>query len=124
MTKSKYIQGFIDKTEKKIEKLRNEAYEAYRDWGDTGYQRFMNKHDRLIAEADELESFINPDLNDNYYREKINTLQAENERMVMLLKSLGNVVDEMKYSFPDCTETRRLELIVSQFKYDCNGVLK
>lgn len=124
MTKNKYIQGIIDKTEKKIEKLRDEANEAYGCWADTGYQRYMNKHDRLVAEADELECFINPDLNVDYYRKKINTLQAENERMVMLLKSLGNVVDEMKYSFPDCTETRRLELIVSQFKYDCNGISK
>lgn len=124
MTNSRYIQGFIDKTKNKIEKLRDEANEAYLNWADTGYQRFMNKHDRLIAEADELELFINPDLNNDYYRKKINTLQTENERMVMLLKSLGNVVDEMKYSFPDCTETRRLELIVSQFKYECNGALK
>lgn len=124
MTKNKYIQGIIDKTKKRIEKLRDEANEAYGCWADTGYQRYMNKYDRLVAEANELECFINPDLNADYYRKKINTLQAENERMVMLLKSLGNVVDEMKYSFPDCTETRRLEDIVSRFKYECNGISK
>ena len=44
-------------------------------------------------------------------------LMEENEALKTLLKSVQNVVEmEMKYSFPDCTETRRLESIVCEFK--------
>ena len=116
---NKYITSIKAKVQKKIDKLREEAQSAYLDWADTGYQRYMNKKDRLEAEADELESFIKPELNVKSAWAKADKEAAEKEKLILLLKSVGNVVeDEMKYEFPDSHATRRLEDIVSKFKYE------
>lgn len=114
----KYISGIKERTQKKIDTLRNQANEEYMNWADTGYQRYMSKNERLLAEADELEAFIKPHLNDGYYKAKIRELENQNERLTLLLKQVDNVVnEEMKFDFPDCHATRRLEDIVSRFKF-------
>lgn len=115
---NKYIAGIKAKVQKKIGTLREEAQSAYLDWADTGYQRYMNKKDRLEAEADELEAFINPELEVKRAWDKVNRETAEKEKLILLLKSVRNVVEEMKYDFPDSHATRRLEDIVSEFKYE------
>lgn len=119
MNTEKYILSIKEKVNKKIESLRNEANEAYNDWTCTGHQRYMTKNERLLKEADELEAFVHPEIKRSYFSQENRKLRDENEGLRMLLKSVQNVVEmEMKYSFPDCHETRRLEDIVSQFKYD------
>lgn len=54
MNNEKYISNIKEKVNKKIESLRSEANEAYNNWADTGYQRYMAKYERLLKEADEL----------------------------------------------------------------------
>lgn len=117
MNADKYISAIKEKVSKKIEGLRSEADEAYRSWADTGYQRFMDKYERLLKEADLLEGFIHPENESRAFVMKNRSLMEKNEALKMLLKSVQNVVEmEMKYSFPDCHETRRLESIVYEFK--------
>lgn len=119
MNTEKYISNIKEKVNKKIESLRSEANEAYNNWADTGYQRYMAKYERLLKEADELEAFIHPEIKRRYYSAENRKLRDENESLRMLLKTVQNIVEmEIKYSFPDCSETRRLEDIVSQFKHD------
>lgn len=116
MNVEKYIANIITKTEKKIEELRREADEAYMNWADTGYQRYTTKKEKLENEAEVLESFIRPE-NDKITRKLIN-VEAENERLRMLLKSVQNIVEcDMKYDFPDCSATRQLENVVNEFKF-------
>ena len=50
MNTDKYIFGIKDRVNKKIETLRGDANEAYGNWADTGYQKFMTKYERLIPE--------------------------------------------------------------------------
>lgn len=120
MNTEKYISNIKEKVDKKIESLRDEANEAYQDWACTGYQRYMTKNERLLKEADELEAFVHPEIGRGYLTRENRKLRDENECLRMLLKSVQNVVEmDMKYSFPDCRETRRLEDIVNQFKHDC-----
>lgn len=119
MEDNKYIANIKAKVKKKIDKLREEAQQAYLEWADTGYQRYMNKKDRLEAEADELEAFINPGLEAKTALAGEAREKAEKEKLILLLKSVRNVVEEeMKYEFPDSHATRRLEDIVSKFKYE------
>lgn len=115
---NKYIAGIKAKVQKKIDALRKEANEAYFEWADTGYQRYMNKKERLEAEADELECFIHPEYDNRRERNKADRLEAEKEELKLLLKQVGNVVEQMKGDFPDCWETRRLEDIVNTFKFE------
>ena len=117
MNTDKYISGIKEKVSKKIESLRSEAHEAYRNWGDTGYRRYMTKYKRLLKEADELETFIRPELGKESLIRQKRAIMEENEALKMLLKNVQNIVEmEMRYSFPDCHETRRLEDIVYEFK--------
>lgn len=116
---NEYIVKIKAKVQKKIDALRDEANEAYQDWAATGYQRYMNKKDRLEAEADELEAFIRPELGVRSAWAAADCAKAEVEKLTLLMKSVSNVVEEeMKYDFPDCHATRRLEDIVSKFKYE------
>ena len=122
MNTDKYISNIKEKVNKKIEALRKEADEAYRSWADTGYQRYITKKEKLESEADKLEAFIRPDINERYLLEKIKKLENKNENLRMLLKSVQTVVEmDMLYSFPDCRETRRLEEIVKEFKFEKGG---
>ena len=111
-----YIASIKARVQKKIDVLRNQAEEEYQNWADTGYQRYMNKKERLEAEADELEYFIKPELSIREAWAKADRLEAKNEELKLLLKSVSNVLDGMKYDFPDCSETRQLDHIVSKFK--------
>lgn len=116
---NKYISGIKAKVQRKIDALRSEAEGAYQDWAATGYQRYMNKKERLEAEADELEAFIKPELDTRAAWAKADLAEEETEKLKFLLKSVQNVVEEeMKYDFPDSHATRRLEDIVSKFKYE------
>lgn len=115
---NKYIAGIKAKVQKKIDTLRDEANAAYMDWAATGYQRYMNKKERLEAEADELECFIHPEYDYKRERNKAAREAAEKEELKLLLKNVSNVVDQMKYDFPDCWQTRRLEDIVNTFKFE------
>lgn len=116
---NKYIAGIKEKVQKKIDKLRDEANDAYLNWADTGYQKYMTKKERLEEEADELEAFIKPELDIKSAWAKANRAVEEKERLILLLKSVRNVVnEEMKYEFPDCHATRRLEDIVSKFEFE------
>lgn len=122
MNTDKYISNIKEKVNKKIEDLRKEAYEAYLSWADTGHQRYMTKKERIEKDADKLEAFIHPDKNECYLLAKIEKIENENENLRMLLKSVQNVVEmDMLYSFPDCRETRRLEEIVKEFKFEKGG---
>lgn len=122
MNTDKYISGIKEKVNKKIGSLRSNAEEAYRSWADTGYQRYMAKYERLQKEADTLEEFLYPENGRRALAMKNRSLEEENEALKMLLKSVQNVVEmEMKYSFPDCHETRRLEDIVYEFKNRYSG---
>lgn len=77
----------------------------------------MTKYERLLEEVDALESFIRPEIGKGQLVKEKRRLMEENEALKMLLKSVQNVVEmEMRYSFPDCSETRRLESIVYEFK--------
>ena len=115
MNVNKYIDGIKEKVQKKIDKLYDEANEAYMNWADTGYARYMNKKERLEAEADELEAFIHPNREVRAAYAKANREEAEKEQLKLLLKSVQNVLEEeMKYDFPDCHATRRLEDIVNK----------
>lgn len=116
---SKYIAKIKEKTQRKIDALRTEANDAYNNWADTGYQRYMTKKERLETEADELEAFIHPEYEVREECAKTNLIQQENERLILLLKSVKNVVEEeMLYDFPDSHATRRLEGIVNKFKFE------
>lgn len=119
MNVEKYIANIITKTEKKIEELRREADEAYMNWADTGYQRYTTKKEKLENEAEVLESFIHPENDKIWIMRKLRNIEAENERLRMLLKSVQNIVEcDMKYDFPDCSATRQLENVVSEFKFE------
>ena len=116
---SKYIAKIKERTQRKIDALRAEANDAYNSWADTGYQRYMTKKERLETEADELEAFIHPEHEVREERAKTNLIKQENERLILLLKSVKNVVEEeMLYDFPDAHATRRLEEIVNKFKFE------
>lgn len=122
MNTDKYISGIKDRVNKKIETLRSEADEAYGNWADTGYQKYMTKYERLLKEADALESFIRPEIEKGQLVAQKRRLMEENEALKMLLKSVQNVVEmEMRYSFPDCHETRRLQDIVCEYKSRYSG---
>lgn len=119
MNVDKYIEGIREKVEKIIESLRTEANEAYMNWADTGYQKYMTKKERLEKDADKLESFIHPEYDMEAMLKRINGVKNENERLRLLLKSVQNVLEiDMLYDFPDCSATRRLENIVNEFKYE------
>lgn len=120
---SKYIAKIKEKVQVKIDKLRDEAEEAYNCWGDTGYQRYMNKKERLEEEADELERFIHPSSGIDAAWRAANKKDEEIRKLKDLLFSVRNVLeDEMKYDFPDSHATRRLEEIVYKFKYEHGGM--
>ena len=77
----------------------------------------MTKYERLLKEADELEAFIRPELGKESLIRQKRAIMEENEALKMLLKNVQGIVEmSMKYSFPDCQETRRLEDIVYEFK--------
>lgn len=116
---NKYIAGIKSKVQKKIDILREQANQEYLNWADTGYQKYMNKKERLEEEADELEAFIKPELEVRGAWAKADREAVEKEKLILLLKSVSNVLeDEMKYEFPDCHATRRLEDIVSKFRLE------
>ena len=122
MNTDKYISGIKEKVNKKIESLRSDADEAYRSWADTGYKKYMTRCERMQGEADALEAFLHPENGERLLARKNRTLTEENEALKMLLKSVQNIVEmEMRYSFPDCHETRRLEDIVCEFKSRYSG---
>lgn len=116
MNTKKYIENIKSKVEKQIEKLRYEANEAYRNWTDTGYQRYMNQKDRLEAQADELELFIKPELDIQAAWRKAATEEAKKEELKLLLKNMCNAIDMLVEDFPDCHATRRLENLKYRFK--------
>lgn len=119
MSQNKYIENIKSKVQKKIDKLRDDAQTEYLNWADTGYQRYWKKKERLENEADELESFINPELEVKEAWRKANAESDEKEKLKILLKRVQNVLEEeMKYDFPDSHATRRLENIVNEFKFD------
>lgn len=119
MNAENYIAKIKSKTQEQINKLRDEANVAYLSWADTGYRRYMTKKERLEDEADKLEAFIHPEAQRNYEKEKLRKAETENEKLILLLKSVKNVLEEeMLYDFPDSHATRRLEEIVSKFKYE------
>ena len=119
MSQIKYIENINKRVQKKIDSLREEANDAFLSWADTGYQKYIKKQERLESEADELESFIHPELRVREAWNKANKLENENYQLKLLLKSVQNVLeDEMKYDFPDCHATRRLEDIVNKFKLE------
>ncbi len=119
MNVDKYISNIKRRVQLKIDKLRDEANDAYGNWADTGYQRYMKTKERLEQEADELEAFIKPNLETKAAYAKANKAEAEKERLKLLLKRVQNVVEEeMIYDFPDSHATRRLEDIVKQFKFE------
>lgn len=116
---SKYIAKTKEKIQRKIDILRDKANDAYNSWADTGYQRYMNKKERLETEADELEAFIHPEFEAREERAKAKRIEQENERLILFLKSVKNVLEEeMLYDFPDSHATRRLEDIVNKFKFE------
>lgn len=120
---SKYIAKIKEKVQVKIDKLRDEAEEAYNCWSDTGYQRYMNKKERLEEEADELERFIHPSSGIDDAWRAANKKDEEIRKLKDLLFSVRNVLeDEMQYDFPDSHATRRLEEIVYKFKYEHGGM--
>lgn len=119
MNTDKYIESIKQKVQKKIEALYDEANEAYDCWADTGYQRYMTKKERLEDEAVKLENFIYPEKRIMETYARLDRGQAEKERLILMMKRVKNVLEEeMKYDFPDCHATRRLEEIVNEFKYD------
>lgn len=119
MNTEKYISGIKTKVQQKIDKLRDEASEAYGCWADTGYQRYMNKKDRLETEANQLEAFIHPNYEIREVRRQLAEEKQKREELKLLFKNVCNVVeDEMKYDFPDCHATRRLDDIVNKFKFE------
>ena len=118
MNVDKYIQGIKTKVQAKIDKLRDEAEEAYRSWADTGYQRYITKQERLEEEADKLERFINPNLSVKEAWRKANEEEAKKEELKLLLKNMCNAIDMLKEDFPDCHATRRLENLKDKFKYE------
>lgn len=82
----------------------------------------MTKYERLLKEADTLESFIRPEIGKGQLVAEKRRLMEENEALKMLLKSVQNVVEmEMRYNFPDCHETRRLQDIVYEYKSRYSG---
>ena len=115
---SKYITSIKNRVNKRIEKLRYEAHLAFLDWADSGYVRYSKKQERLEAEADELEMFIHPEIHEKEVWQIVAKEKEEKEKLIRLLKFVSSVTDDMKYSFPDCSETRRLEEIVNIFKYE------
>lgn len=119
MDTEKYIESIKEKVQKRIDKLYDEANEAYGNWADTGYARYMAKKERLEDEAAKLENFINPKNEIRAAYENANREKQEKEKLILMMKRVENVVEEeMKYDFPDCNATRRLEDIVNEFKFN------
>ena len=119
MNTEKYIDGIKAKVQKKIDTLREEAEDAFNCWADTGSQRYITKKERLEKEADDLEAFIKPQLRVRDAWRKADEECAQKEELVLMLKSVRNVVkEEMVYDFPDSHATRRLEDIVNMFEHD------
>lgn len=114
----KYIKNIQARVQKKIDEKVAAANEAYLNWADTGHEKYIRKKERLEDEADRLDDFIHPEKRIQESWRKVNELEREMDRLKLLLKSVENVVEEeMKYDFPDCHATRRLEEIVKRFKY-------
>lgn len=119
MNVEKYIESIKIKVQKKIDVLYDQANEAYLNWGDTGYQKYITKKERLEDEAVKLENFINPQNEIRLAWSKADNQRAEKEKLILLMKRVQNVLEEeIKYDFPDSHATRRLEDIVNEFKFD------
>lgn len=118
MNVEKYINSIKAKTQAKIDRLYEEAKDAYDNWADTGYNRYMTKKERLEDEAYQLERFINPNSAVAEVQEKLRKVQDEKEELVLLMRKVKNIVDDMKCDFPDTYATRCLENVVGEFKYD------
>lgn len=117
MNTQKYIDRIKERVQKKIDTLRKEAEDAHACWADTGYQRYITKKERLEKEAEKLEDFIKPQLAIQAAWKETEREEREKEELVLLLKSVRNVVkEEMIYDFPDSHATRRLEDIVKRFE--------
>lgn len=119
MNVEKYIESIKIKVQKKIDVLYDRANEAYLNWGDTGYQKYITKKERLEDEAVKSENFINSQNEIRLAWSKADNQRAEKEKLILLMKRVQNVLEEeIKYDFPDSHATRRLEDIVNEFKFD------
>lgn len=114
----KYIKNIQSRVQKKIDEKMAAANEAYLNWADTGYEKYIKKKERLEDEADRLDDFIHPEKRIQAAWQKVNDLERRNEKLRLMMKRVKNVVEEeMKYDFPDCHATRRLEEIVKEFEF-------
>lgn len=104
------IEKAVIKITQEMEKNRKAYCEAEESYGDTGYDQYWNKMQRLDKEYSELKSFIGLDKVDELEKienEKIN-LYAENKQLKHFILEAKSMIDYIKADYWSDQQVMRL----------------
>lgn len=110
---NKWIENMKLKIVSKMEANRKAFEEAEASYGDTGYDRYYKRMEKLDNEYEELKAFLLDGKEDN--EQLLTEIKMENEALRKTLSEVKSKVYYLSKDFPRCSDLINLEDILKQY---------
>lgn len=108
----KEIERAVLRITQAMEKNRKAYVEAVGSYGDTGYDRYWNKMEKLDAEYEELKSFLHPNEDTGV---SVSTIQKLDE-LQRKVKSIRSKWEYLRYDMPDSADSIGIDELFKDIK--------